>query len=414
MKSDLDRYMADKNIAALLITGPSQHNPAMFYLTGGGKMTHADLIKPRGQDATLFYHPMERDAASATGLKMKNLVEYGMKELLEESNGDSALAYAKRYQRMLADAGVQGGRISIYGIAEVGEVLGRIMQLQKLMPEAEFIGEEGNTVIRMAMATKDEEEVERIRAVGKITIAVVDRVRRYLSEQRARNGVLVSEAGEPVTIGNIKSKINLWLSEAGLDNPHGTIFAIGKDAGVPHNTGNPSDTLALGSTIVFDIFPQERGGGYHYDFTRTWVLGYASDDVEAIYDDVRSAYEQAMDSLTLNAPGSDYQEAVCDLFEGLGHATVRQDPTVQSGYVHGLGHGLGLNIHESPSFRNLVYATEFDRLHPGAVMTVEPGLYYPERGIGCRLEDTIWVRPDGQIEKLVEYPLDLIIPIRGD
>jgi Xaa-Pro aminopeptidase len=414
MKIDIDRYMAEAGIDALLVTGQVEHNPPMYYLTGGGKLTHADLIKPRDRDPVLFYNTMERDAAAATGLHTKNLVGYDIRALIEKHAGDQQRAYAERYKLMLADLGIDSGRISVYGQADVGQVYGRIKLLNDMMPEAEFIGEEGNTVIRKAMATKDEEEIARIRAVGEVTVAVVDRVRRYLSSHRVRKGTLVDEDDTPVTIADVKSRINLWLSEAGVDNPHGTIFAIGRDAGVPHNVGNPEDTLKLGQTIVFDIFPQERGGGYHYDFTRTWSLGYASEAVESIYDDVRTAYEQVMDALVMHGNNSDYQELVCDLFEAGGHPTIRDGLGNESGYVHSLGHGLGLFIHESPSMRNAVFATDFDRLHPGTVVTIEPGLYYPDRGIGCRLEDTVWVRPDGGIEKLVDYPLDLVIPVRGD
>jgi len=70
-----------------------------------------------------------------------------------------------------------------------------------------------------------------------------------------------------------------------------------------------------------------------------------------------------------------------------------------------------LNVHEQPWFG--INATEEDRLVPGSVFTVEPGLYYPDRGMGVRLEDTVYVRPDGRIETLVEYPLDLVLPVKG-
>jgi Xaa-Pro aminopeptidase len=98
------------------------------------------------------------------------------------------------------------------------------------------------------------------------------------------------------------------------------------------------------------------------------------------------------------------------LFEAKGHPTIKSNPQTQDGYVHGLGHGLGLHIHEYPRFS--LIASESDRLVPGVVITVEPGLYYPDRNMGVRLEDTIWVRPDGHMEILAEYPLDLVLPIK--
>jgi len=208
----------------------------------------------------------------------------------------------------------------------------------------------------------------------------------------------------------VKTKINLWLTERGAENPEGTIFAIGRDAGVPHSAGAAKDVLRLGQSIVFDIFPCETGGGYFYDFTRTWCLGYAPDDVQALYDDVYSVYRQIMDELEAGKPCPEFQVRTCDLFEARGHPTIQRDPQTQQGYVHSLGHGLGLDVHERPWFRREV--SPIDRLDPGSVVTIEPGLYYPERGMGARIEDTVWVRPDGGMEVLAGYPYDLVIPVK--
>jgi len=277
-----------------------------------------------------------------------------------------------------------------------------------------LIGEApGHSVMLQAMATKDQWEIERIRRMGRITTEVVGRVADFLGSQHARSGLLVDGEGNPVTIGQVKGKIDVWLMELGAENPHGTIFAQGYDAGVPHSSGNPDAQLEIGKTIVFDIFPTEKGGGYHYDFTRTWCLGHAGDQVEALYDDVRSTYETVMKSLKPNNPTFHYQEMTSELFEQLGHPTTRQNEKTQSGYVHSLGHGLGLHVHEAPWFRGKNLTTAEDLLYPGAVVTVEPGLYYPEKEMGCRLEDTIVVREDGTMEVLAEYPLDLVIPVRG-
>jgi Xaa-Pro aminopeptidase len=67
MKSDIDTLMENKKIDALLITGSAQHNPPMVYLTGGGHLTQANLIKKRGEGAVLFYNSIERDGAAQTG-----------------------------------------------------------------------------------------------------------------------------------------------------------------------------------------------------------------------------------------------------------------------------------------------------------------------------------------------------------
>lgn len=412
MKSDLDRLMQENDIEALLITGPAQHNPMMFYLTGGGHLTHADLIKVRGKEPVLFYSSMERDEAANTGLKIINFADYPYKDILKDADGDRILAAAMRYNRMLRDQGISAGRVSLYGKVELNEKFGVFTALQNHNSDLRLIGEPaGQSILLQAMATKDEEEIKRIRGMGKITTEVVAKVAEYLSSRQARDGMVVQRDGKPLTIGDIKSKINLWLAERGVENPHGTIFSQGHDAGVPHSSGNEIDPLVLGKPIIFDIFPSEGGGGYHYDFTRTWCIGYADKAAEALYDDVRSTYETIMAELQVNAPTSDLQERTCELFEERGHPTIRQDPSLQEGYVHSLGHGLGLHVHEAPWFRGKDLATSQDVLLPGSVVTIEPGLYYPEREMGCRLEDTVWVRPDGGFEILAEYPLDLIIPI---
>lgn len=410
MKTDLDSLMEDREIDALLITGPAQHNPPMYYLTGGVHLTHADIIKKRGEAAVLFYNPMERDGAAETGLATKNLDEYRLVELIEQSNGDVFKARVKRYQKMLADAGVTKGRMALYGEIDAGVAYGIFSGLQEAMPGLSIVGEVDNSLLLQSMATKDADEIERIRRMGMITTQVVEEVAEYLCSHRAKNDVLIKPDGEPLTIGEVKSRINLWLAERGVENPQGTIFAMGRDAGVPHNSGNPSDALRLGQTIIFDIYPCEAGGGYFYDFTRTWCLGYASDEALQLYEDVYAVYQQIMSELQVGEHCPKYQRHTCEIFEARGHPHILENPQTQEGYVHSLGHGLGLNVHERPWFG--INADSEDRLYPGSVFTIEPGLYYPERGLGVRLENTIWVRPDGEMEVLVDYPLDLVLPVK--
>jgi Xaa-Pro aminopeptidase len=410
MKSDIDRLMGVHELDAILVVGPAQHNPDMSYLTGSVHVTGADLIKARGNEPILYHSSMERDEAARSGLRARNLEKYPFNEFMKQAAGDRALALALRYQQMLAEQGITTGRLGVYGKVSVGPYFAIFSHLQRLAPEIEIVGELGNTVFLEARATKDDAEIERIRRMGQITTAVVGQTAEFLSSHAAKDGILVDGSGQALTIGDVKRCINLWLAERGADNPEGCIFAIGRDAGVPHSSGNPEDVLRLGQTIVFDIFPCEAGGGYHYDFTRTWCLGYAPDDVQALYDDVLAVYRQIMGELKAGTPCQPYQQRTCELFEEQGHPTVLSTPGTQDGYVHSLGHGLGLDVHEAPWFG--ATASERDRLDPGVVVTIEPGLYYPERGMGCRLEDTVWVRPDGELEILVEYPLDLVLPVR--
>jgi len=411
MKTDLDDLMQSKDLDAILITGPGQHNPAMYYLTGGVHITSADLIKKRGEQPVLFFSPMERDEAAKTGLALKSLGDYRLGELLKQSKGDFTQANILLYQKMLADMDIHSGRMAVYGNMDAGKSYTLFSGLQNALPELEFVGEMGETILLQAMATKDPAEVERMRRMGKITTEAVTQVADFLTSHKVDNEILVNADGQPLTIGDVKNRIQLWLAERGAEIPEGVIFATGKDAGVPHSSGSSTDLLRLGQTIVFDIFPCEAGGGYFYDFTRTWCLGYATEEVQAAYEDVYSVYKQILGELKVDNLCHDYQIRTCELFEERGHATLRSDPQTLQGYVHALGHGLGLHVHELPRFG--MAATDNDRLAPGVVVTIEPGLYYPERGFGVRLEDTVWVRPDGGMEILADYPLDLVLPMKA-
>ncbi len=418
MREDLPRLMAEHQLDALLISGPASHNPAMAYFTGLAHLTRGDLVVRRDGQALLFHGTMERDEAAKSGLPLKNYAAYDMQALQKEAEAALGSQHAKlgaaalRYKAMLADAGVTAGRVALYGVVELNPGYGVFKLLEQLDPGLELVSEPGNPVLLRAMATKSPAEIARIRKVGQITTDIMGLTADFLSFHRAKSGVLVQKDGSPLTIGHVKAKIRLWLAERGLDNPGGPIFAIGRDGAVPHSEGTETDVLALGSPIVFDFFPCELGGGYFYDMTRTWCLGYAPDPVQKLYADVWSVYRGVVDSLQANQPTFQWAEKTCDLFEALGHPTHRSADGLEAGYIHGLGHGVGLHIHEAPWFWTAGKGSESDVLYPGSVVTIEPGLYYPDQGMGCRIEDTYVVHPDGGFEILAPYPYDLVLPVK--
>jgi Xaa-Pro aminopeptidase len=411
MKSDLAKLMQEKSVDALLILGDAFHNPSMVYFTGVAHVSEGALIVKRGQAPILYFNSMERDEAAQTGLETRSLSPFDFKKIFEESGENALLARAKLLNLVLADAGVSAGKVAVYGRQEAGEVLGLIDQLRKLNPQLELMGEFSDTMLLEARATKDADELEKMRDVGQRTLKVVDRVRNFLASQNAKGKLLVDDEGNPVTVGRVKSLISLWLAEEGLDNPHSTIFAPGAEGGVPHSLGTSDVEIRLGQPIVFDIFPVDAGGGYFFDFTRTWCIGHVPDEVQKLYDDVLSVYQTLMGEIKGNTACKPYQDRTCELFAAQGHPTVAEDPNTEIGYVHGLAHGLGLDVHEAPRFSR--QATDQDMLLPGAVVTVEPGLYYPDRGMGCRLEDAVIVKEDNSLEILAPYPLDLLIPLNS-
>ncbi len=412
MKSDLDQLLQEQKADALWVTGPAQHNPAMVYMTGGGHMTRADVIKKVGADPILCHAPMERDEAAKTGLKTLNYSKFPLKDRLKLAKGDRLLADALLYKEIFEAVGLTSGKVLIYGHTDAGKHYTVVNKLKELLPDLTFEGDFADAVLLQAMATKGPVEIKRIRQMGKVVYKVVSRTADFLTGHKVLDDVLIKPDGEALLISDVKGKINLWLAELGAENPEDTIFAIGRDAGVPHSNGTPSDPIKLGQTIVFDIFPCERGGGYFYDFTRTWCLGYAPREAEELHQQVKFVYDLIVSELEAGVNAAHFQDRTCDLFEKMGHTTTRQDPAVESGYVHSLGHGVGLNIHEKPWFSQKDDPS--NSLVPGSVFTIEPGLYYPEKGMGVRLEDTYYVKADGSFEKFVDYPMELVLKMKGD
>lgn len=411
MKKDLDRLMEEQYIDALWITGGLHNNPDMVYFTGIQHVNKADLFKLHGRDPILYHLvDMEREEAARSGFETHSYFSNKpLKEYLQKNKGDLSASIAARIKEAMEEIGLTSGRVAISGMIDLGYGYSLIEQLKLILPDIEFISFLKDSVIAQARMTKSPQEVEHIRKMGKITIQLVDRIRSFLQTQKTDNDHLVFPDGTPITVKDIKSRIRLWLAELGADNPKETIFAIGRDGGIPHSSGNPDDVIALGKPIIFDIFPCETGGGYFYDFTRTWYISYASNEAILLYQQVLDVHHRIIDELQANQPFKVFQERTCQLFAEMGHITVADHSNTTEGYLHSIGHGLGMNVHEKP-FSGITAAPD-DLLIPGVVFTIEPGLYYPEKGMGVRIEDTLYLNENGQFEILADYPYDLVIPL---
>ena len=178
--------------------------------------------------------------------------------------------------------------------------------------------------------------------------------------------------------------------------PTGTICAGGTQGAQPHNAG--SGPLKANSPIVMDIFPRSPQTGYWGDLTRTVVKGKASDIVRKAYDAVLEAREYAKSLIKTGAYGASIHCAVEGILEKH-HFFTGVGECGQFGFFHGLGHGVGLDIHEAPRLS----PRSKTALKGGEIVTVEPGLYYPEWG-GIRLEDLIYLPPQGKAVCLTEAP----------
>lgn len=221
--------------------------------------------------------------------------------------------------------------------------------------------------------------VERLREVK--DAGEIDLIARACAISDAALADLVAAAG--IRPGRTESQVarqleNLMYEHGAEAIAFDTIVAAGANSAIPHH--RPTNAvLATGDLVKIDF--GARLAGYHADITRTFVLGEPAAWQREIYDLVNAAQAAGRAAL---APGADVRAV------DAAARTVIADAGYGERFVHGLGHGVGLEIHEAPSVGQLGSGTLTD----GAVVTVEPGVYLPGRG-GVRIEDTLVVRSAG-------------------
>lgn len=231
---------------------------------------------------------------------------------------------------------------------------------------------------------KSGEEISAIELTQRHTEAALEAALAVL-----RGSEIVGEhvhwRGKILTAEDLKKVVNVSLMENDCVAQH-TIVACGVQGVDPHNQG--SGPIRAHQSIVFDIFPRSIGSRYFADMTRTVVRGTASDGLRRMYAAVLAAQERGIELVRDGASGQAIHAEVARTMEARGFETGVVDGRNQ-GFFHGTGHGLGLDIHESPRISKTDHTLE-----TGQVVTVEPGLYYPRWG-AVRIEDLVVVEPDG-------------------
>ena len=188
---------------------------------------------------------------------------------------------------------------------------------------------------------------------------------------------------------------------------HGTIaddfiVAPGAQGAVGHDMG--SGLIRPGVPVVVDIWPRDVESFVFCDMTRTFVVGDVPDDVRRWHALCREALDVTFPLVRDGADGRAIFDAACAVFEAAGEPTLRTKTpgtTLADGFFHGLGHGVGLEVHEDPGM-GLAGSPPF---RAGDVVTLEPGCYRQGYG-GVRLEDLVLVTGDGA-ERLTDFPYDL-------
>jgi Xaa-Pro aminopeptidase len=247
---------------------------------------------------------------------------------------------------------------------------------------------------------KTEAELEGMRRAQRAAEAGMDTVRDLLRRSHANGDGLVLD-GEPMTVERVKSAMSQTFAAHGATADE-FIVAPGAQGAVGHDMG--SGPIHAGAPIVVDLWPRDNESFIYCDMTRTFVVGDVPDDVREWHRLCKKALDRAISEIKDGADGRAIFDGTCEIFEAAGEPTQRtkeQGKALSSGFFHGLGHGVGLEVHEEPG---MGLAAKLP-LVAGDVVTVEPGCYRQGYG-GVRLEDLVLVTADGA-ENLTRYPYDL-------
>jgi Xaa-Pro aminopeptidase len=248
-------------------------------------------------------------------------------------------------------------------------------------------------------AVKTPGEIAEI-ALGNVSAAAgIAEAAALLKAATVRPGGALELAGEPLTSERVRREIEIaCLKQGGWAME--TIVAGGDQACDPHCEGE--GILRANELVVVDVFPRRAVSGYFGDMTRTFLKGRPTERQEHLVATVAQGQHLALSQIRAGADGKAIHMAVTDYFDKMGYPTERK-PERSVGFFHGLGHCVGLEIHELPRMNRTG-----SPLAEGNVITVEPGLYYPGLG-GCRIEDVVVVRKDG-CEMISSAPYEWVIP----
>jgi len=378
MLADLDQLLSLRSIDAVIVPMHEAMHPSFRWLSRGAKMTRGYAVKLRGREPVLVAHAMEREEAAAGGLEVRLEHEFDTERIFR-TTANAAEGYAEFFTNVLRDLG-SGRNVAFFGNVPIHLYLAVLESMERRGWQLHRAN--GEDLLQLARKRKEPWEIEAIRSVGERTEQVVDGVRAMLRDW-----------SPSLTLGDLKAFVSQEIARRGMFEDHETILSQGRDAGIPHSRGDAAATVRQSVPLVLDIFPADKATGYFFDMTRTFCVGPIPGELRRVHADVYEAFTRVRDAVRPGTTAKSYQALVCDVFEAKGYATTRSEPKTLSGYVHLLGHGVGLDIHEKPSFSPL--PQNEDLIEAGDVVAIEPGLYFPEREIGVRIEDTFAVGENG-------------------
>lgn len=339
-------------------------NPNMRYLLGTEGAGNYLLLSKENR-SVLLVSILEYEKAR------KNADVDEVRKIREFYREDQKNSYWKAVERFLSEYEVEKAGIGKEMPVGVKQRLDEFNELEIL-----------EDPVSESRQIKSEKEIQNLRTAQKATEKAMKKAESILRESEVREDKVVYE-DKPLTSEFLKKEIKKELVENNAENGE-LIVSSGKDTANPHSRGE--GIIKPDEPIIIDITPEESG--YHGDMTRTFVKGEAPEKIKEMYRTAKEAWELIDRELQKGEiTCADLTQKVTDLFEENGF-DVPGNGELQNGFIHALGHGIGIEIHEKP---HLSTETELEK---GLVMAIEPGLY--EQGVGgVRLEDVVLITEDG-------------------
>ncbi|MEM4704831.1 MAG: Xaa-Pro peptidase family protein [Candidatus Bathyarchaeia archaeon] len=386
MRKDVDKILAEKGVDSMLMYSDSVKNANMFYMTGFLAPDPFIFLKKVDEDPLIVVSQMEKPRAEKESRvkDVRSIFEYDYVKVIK-SCSDPKMGGMKFVASV---AKKELGGKAIYVPPHLSVVLADVLREEGLKIKPMF------DVIEKARATKEPEEIEAIktvqRVVEKATTEAISLIAN--SEIGSNNKLVYREDGKKafLTVRKVRSVFDHTFVENGCIAEEETIVACGPRSADPHYSGEAHDVLKANQPIVLDVFPRSVKKRYVADMTRTVVKGKASKKVKQMFETVFETKAAVMDVLKAGVLGSEMQEMCYKLLEKAGYQTARGGKQITKGYMHGLGHGIGLEVHEEPRMSEF-----YDQpLQEHNIVSVEPGLYDPAVG-GVRIEDIVEVSKTG-------------------
>lgn len=373
MLDDLNKMMAEFGVGALFLEGISIHKPNLYYVTGFLAVDKTYYTKMLGQPPVLAATDMVCERAR----RLSPMRSFHSLSPLAAQAVTERLSQGELLRRTVAELAEQLlPRNGVVGIPSDTDA-----QVVALLQQSGVTTKPVDDLFLRVREIKSTKELRAIERASRSTEATFERVIDVIQNAGVGPNRTLMHDGVPLTVGRLKRVIEHALVDNDSENSQESIVAGGVKGTDFHYLGQRADKLQAETPIILDIYPRRIEERYHADITRTVVRGKVSPMLRKMFEAVEATLDSVVDSISAGDTSTRLVEVMADAFERRGYPSFHRTPSIKEGMLHGLGHGIGLDVHELPRL-----SLEPNLLRPGAVIAVEPGLYYHRIG-GVRIED---------------------------